>query len=425
MVIRVLGSTHPGYVLPKEEAIVFSGKAAGICYEKTNLDDLFNEPRKSTLKRAKGTIARGHHSVFGHVYYNLALEGIPKILAMVLNNEKVYCTSEKSGRYTIMGPRDEERNRILDQIKEELKAQMHEFNEESEECKERLDKLYKEKLHKLYPDLALYEKWIPIFKEQIAKEYPSFEDKQVEKLAVENARYLISVFTPATDLEYTVDFRQLNYIINWLKDYIADDSQNTPFAIMLKNVFKEFLAKLPDVEVEGLDTKVKGRKLSLFATRDRREEFGENYSINYEISMTILAHSHRHRTLSYEMSFLDKFSIFVPPIIKGTPFEAEWIKDAESVSDLFPQGMLVKVNERGTIENFVLKCKERLCGAPQLEIMQATRDNMQRYLEAVKDDKDLYEYLLPYSKGPRCTFPGFKCTSPCVFGPKGAFTRKI
>ena len=35
--------------------------------------------------------------------------------------------------------------------------------------------------------------------------------------------------------------------------------------------------------------------------------------------------------------------------------------------------MLVQVNERGTIENFVLKCTERLCGAAQLEIMEQTQ----------------------------------------------------
>jgi len=48
------------------------------------------------------------------------------------------------------------------------------------------------------------------------------------------------------------------------------------------------------------------------------------------------------------------------------------------------------------------------------------------YLEETKNtNRDVYEYLLPYSKGARCTFPGFKCTAPCVFGGKKALERNI
>ena len=51
---------------------------------------------------------------------------------------------------------------------------------------------------------------------------------------------------------------------------------------------------------------------------------------------------------------------------------------------------------------------------------------MKKYLEAVKENnKEVYEYLLPYSKGARCTFPGWKCTSPCVFGGKDALNRLV
>ena len=57
--------------------------------------------------------------------------------------------------------------------------------------------------------------------------------------------------------------------------------------------------------------------------------------------------------------------------------------------------------------------------------MEQTRNTMEKYLEAVKSDTELYDYLLPYSKGPRCTFPGFKCTQPCTFGCKDAFSRII
>lgn len=381
MQIKVIASTKVGYVMPKDEAVDFSGKSAGICYLPDTLETLFAEAPEKTQRRADGNIKSGHHSVFGHPTYNLCLEGIPKILAMILNNEKIYNTSEKSARYTHMEPSPQEKE--------------------------------------------LYEKWIEIFKEQILTQYPKFEDKRALKLAQENARYLISVFTPATVMEYTVNFGQLNYIINWAKDYIKNAEENT-FSIKLKETFKEFLAAMPDLEIEGLDSRNKNRNFSLFAKRkNRNEEFGENYSVTYLASFAQLAQAQRHRTLSYEMTLLDEPKYYVPPIIAGTNLEKEWLKDISSLKEFFPQGMLVQVNERGTIENFVLKCMERLCGFSQLEIMQETKNIMNKYLEATKDKPELYQYLLPYSRGARCTFPGWKCDSPCVFGGYGAMIRNI
>ena len=134
MKIDIIASTKIGYKMPKEEALNFSGKSAGICYLPDTLETLFNEPEEKTLKRCMGTIKSGHHSVFGHPTYNLSLEGIPKILAMILNNEKMYNTSEKSARYTIMKPSEDEK--------------------------------------------VLYEKWIEIYKKEIEKKYPNFDEKR-------------------------------------------------------------------------------------------------------------------------------------------------------------------------------------------------------------------------------------------------------
>ena len=383
MKIKVIASTKVGYEMPKEEALNFSGKSAGICYLPDTLETLFNEPIEKTERRANMTLKSGHHSVFNHPTYNLSLEGIPKILAMILNNEKMYNTSEKSARYTKMEPSEAEK--------------------------------------------VLYEKWIEIYKEEIAKAYPKIEEKRVQKLAQENARYLISVFTPATVMEYTVNFGQLNYIAHFCQNFIDDETKISGFDVKLKEVFKEFLEALPDVKVDGLDADAKGRKLSFFATRkNRKEEFGENYSTTYLASFAELAQAQRHRTLNYEVTLLDEPKFYVPPIIRGTELEEQWLKDISSLEEYYPQGMLLQINERGTVENFVLKCTERICGAAQLEIMEQTIDTMNKYLEATKDtNEEVYNYLLPYSKGARCTFPGFKCTQPCVFGGAGAITRKI
>lgn len=381
MKIKVIASTKLGYVQSKENALNFSGKSAGICYLPDTIEALFSEPFEKTQKRVNSNIISGHHSVFGHSTYNLCLEGVPKILAMILNNEKIYNTSEKSARYTRM----------------------------------KSSTLEKE----------LYEKWINIFQNQILLKYPKFDEKRVEKLAQENARYLISIFTPATIMEYTVSFGQLNYIINWSKDYI-EKATNTDFSLKLKETLADFLQALPDLEVQGLNSRTKNRNFSLFAQRKyRNEEFGENYSTTYLASFAQLAQAQRHRTLSYEMLLLDTPQYYIPPLIVNTTLESEWIKDISSLKNFFPQGMLVQVNERGTIENFILKCTERLCGSAQLEIMMQTQKILTKYLEATKEKPELYNYLLPYSKGARCTFPGWKCNSPCIFGGKNAMHRAI
>lgn len=381
MQIKVLASTKVGYKISKEDAINFSGKSAGICYMPDSLDTLFSEPDEKTERRAKGTLASGHHSVFGHVTYNLALEGIPKILAMILNNEKVYNTSEKSARYTKMEPSEKEKE--------------------------------------------LYEKWIEIYQNVIKEKYPEIDDKKVKKLAMENARYLISVFTPATIMEYTVNFGQLNYIVHWFENFIRD-AEDTIFNTKLKKVFEEFNEQVKDLIVPELNSDAKGRTFSLFAKRKRDEEFGENYCVNYQGTFAQLAQAQRHRTLCYEISIPEQHKYFVPPIIRNTQFEKEWINDISSLDTEFPQGLMLDINERGTVENFVMKCQERLCGAAQLEIALQTKEILDKYLNSTKDTrKEIYEHLLPYSKGARCTFPGFKCTLPCMWGAKKGINREI
>ena len=381
MNIKIIGSTNVGYILPKDEALKFAGKSAGICYLPHNTEKLFSESEEKTIQRAENTLKSGHHSVYSHSVYNFVLEGIPKILAMILNNEKMYNTSEKSARYT--------------------------------------------KMESTGIEKELYEEWIEIYKEKIKEKYKDFDEKKVLKLAQENARGIISVFTPATTMEYTTDFRQINYIIHWAEDFI-ENAENTLFNQKLKEVLKDFINQMPDIIIPELNSKTKNRTFSLFAKRDRKEEFGENYSTNYEVSFSELAQAQRHRTIYYEMQIKDKASYYVPKIIQNTDLETKWIKDLSSLENNFPQAMLVKVNERGTVENFILKCQERICGAAQLEIMNQTKDTLDKYIENTRNtNKEVYEYLLPYSKGARCTFPGFKCTAPCVFGGINALNRTI
>lgn len=383
MKISILGSTKEKYILPKEEAVLFSGKAAGICYMPDTLDVLFNEDKERTLKRANRTLISGHHSVYDHPTYNLALEEIPKILAMILNNEGMYTTSEKSARYTKMQLEDKEKD--------------------------------------------LYEKWINIYSKEITKEYPNINEKQVLKLAQENARYLISIFTPTTTMEYTVSLRQINYIMNWFDDFI-NEAEETNFNKGLKQVLREFNQQLEILRVDSLDSSVKKRTLSLFDTRkSRQEEFGENYCTTYKGTFAEFAQAQRHRTIDYKITIPDDNEFYIPLILRyNHELVEEWIKDISSLSEKYPQGLLVNINERGTVENFILKTKERLCGCAQLEIMLQTKDILDKYLkETKKSNKEVYEYLKEYESGVRCKYKEWKCTSPCIWGPNKALTRKI
>ena len=383
MEIQIIGSSKPNYKLPKEEALDFSGKAAGICYMPDTIETLFHEPKDKTEKRIHRTLTSGHHSVFDHPTYNLVLEDIPKILAMILNNEGMYTTSEKSARYTKMKLSNEEEK--------------------------------------------LYEKWIDLYCKEIAKEYPNIQEKQVMKLAQENARYLISIFTPSTTMEYTVSLRQINYILHWFDDFVKN-AEDTPFNSRLKPYLKEFIEKLDYLWVEELNTNVKERTISLFDTRKtRKEEFGENYCTTYEGTFAEFAQAQRHRTLDYSITLLENPKIYIPLIIRNKEsLTKEWIKDMESTAQNFPQGLIVRINERGTVENFILKCKERLCGAAQLEIMLQTKETLDKYLKYTeKTNKEVYEYLANYQEGVRCKFKGWKCTTPCIWGSKNALNRKI
>lgn len=239
---KVLASTKPGYELPIEQAIEFSGLEAGMCYMPDNVDALFSEDKEKTIKRAQGTMTSGHHSVFGHVKYNFAFEEIPKILAMVLNNEKVYDTSEKSARYT------------------KMKA-----SEEEEALYEKWIKIYSNEIERIYPKVKIAEKT----EQQLEKEIKN-RNTAIRKKAQENARYLISVFTPATTMGHTIDIRQFSYILHWMDDFCRKE-QNSKFNVMLKQVFKEFEELCEKYKIERVNTEVKQRGLSLFAKEKEKK----------------------------------------------------------------------------------------------------------------------------------------------------------
>lgn len=377
----------------QEEAIKLCGKIAGVCYDKEGFNHITNESEEKTLKRVDMTLNNGHHSVYDHITLNLNLQNVPKILAMVLNNEHQYTTSEKSARYT---PVVRKEGSIIT-LEEE----------------------------------RLYNKWIDIFKVKIKDQYGNvYNDSKIQKLAQENARYLVTVFMPTT-LIYSTSLRQINYIASWMEDYIMNHNCNDIFEAKLAHVMNEFINQLSDrnILVEGLLKNEKERSLSIFEKDlDKKEEyFGNVYSTNYMGSFAQLAQAQRHRTLDYQMEMLSEKEYFVPPIIADDQMLVdEWLGDMQIVKGINPQGELIKINEIGKYEDFILKCKERLCSAAQLEIMMQTRATLLKYKKALEEaNSPLAIDIEKYSHGARCTFPDYTCSSDCGFKEGKTLTRKI
>ena len=377
----------------KNEAIMLSGKFAGVCYDEEGFEHLINEPVERTMRRIARTLNDGHHSVYDHILINFNLQNLPKILAMVLNNEHQYTTSEKSARYTPVVRKD---GSIITEDEERL-----------------------------------YNKWLNIFKIKIKSQYGYiYNDSKIQKLAQENARYLVTVFMP-TQMIYSTSFRQINYISSWMQNYIATANRDNDFEKKLATYMNEFIEELNNLNVleDGLLRNEKHRQLSMFGKNlDAKEEhFGDVYSTLYKGSLAEYAQAQRHRTLDYQMEFLDKKEYYIPPIIADDQMLVdEWLGDMQIVRGVTPQGELVKISEVGKYEDFILKCKERLCSGAQLEIAEQTRETLLRYKKALeKLGSPLAKDIQKYCHGARCTFPDFDCTSDCKFTEGKKLVRKI
>lgn len=404
MEIKVFAGTKLGYVPTKEEMDKIGGLTAGVCYLPDTIDTLFKESEEKTKKREAMIKSSGHKSPFDHSLVNLELNNIPKIVAMILNDEQMYTTSEKSARYKRMAlPEDEN---------------------------------------------TVYEKWLPIFEEEIKKLQVAeggdnekwLTDLKIKKLAQENARYLTSVFTP-TSMVYSMSYRQLNIIYRKIeKEIDCLEGKQDAFSRRLRPELIDFntqLLKLGYID-ENLSLDDKNFALKLFNRNGRGivEQFGECYTLTYEGSFAQLAQAQRHRTLDYYIqmgkenqtisnilsSGSGEANFYLPPILKGTKFEALWAADCQRMAENIPQGLKVPIVERGTIENFILKLKERNCSCAQLEIdNQTTASKKKIYGNLEKENPELAGELKPYMNGSRCTFPDYKCPSPCGFksGVKG------
>lgn len=377
----------------KDKALILSGHFAGVCYDLEGYEHIKGEPIEDTRKRIKITKDNGHHSVYDHIFISFDITNVPKLLAMVLNNEHQYTTSEKSARYTPV------------------------IKKEGSPITDR--------------EAELYNKWLEIFKIKIKNRYGNvYPDGKITKLAQENARYLVTVFMPTTFV-YTTSFRQINYIVTWFNKYIAEHDATKPFEHKLALAMADFISQIESLKVldAGLLNEGKNRRISLFKDGLANKEtiFSDVYQTVYEGSFAEYAQAQRHRTIFYNLELKNDKTYFIPPILEDEPLLVrEWLDDIESVKEVNPQGEMVRIFERGIYENFILKCKERLCSAAQLEIMLQTKATLTDYYNELKSaGHELANDMEQYTHGARCTFPDFNCNKPCKFEEGIKLTRKI
>lgn len=437
MECTVIGVTVETNGLTQEQLEVtktFSGKNAGICYQKGKyFGTSVSDPDKA--HKRFGVVANtNHHSIADHVQIEVLFENISKMLAIVLNSLQDYSTSEKSGRYTEMTG-----------------------NSEREQ--------------------ELYNKWLMIFRRRILELYPDIDDSTLMKLmsdnghsdvivkngelnnntmadsddvhinllkelkgnsslpsiklSQENARYILSVFTKSTTMGYSTSLRQWNYIYDWCQKYMSayyfNEAENKLYdrsGISLASYFEtelyndlnslsEFIKEnlyvdeLRDSKNRCFDflTSLSGDRWHPMANYDIVEpdsETGEllrdskddkidiTYQVSYPASFVQIAQAERHRTLKYFMMFnpfSDRHMFFIPSCIGGTKFEDEWLNDLESVKNVIPQATMVHIIETGHVSDFVLKCEERLCGRAQLETFNQTYATAQRFVDYCRSNR--------------------------------------
>ncbi len=374
----------------KEAAISYSSKLAGVCYEKDGYAKLKDEPVRRTERRIELTLGHEHSTPYEHIGIGFEAINLPKIVAITLNNERQYSTSEKSARYTA----------IETSKKENITEK----------------------------EVELYLKWMEIFRTKIKSEYGYiYNDSKIEKLAQENARYFLSVFVN-TKIIHTVPWIQLNRIVSFMEKYMNKENK-TEFDYKLIESYKELIDRFEELNLldERAMSNRKDRSLSLFTNEKVEDYFGTTYSTNYKGSFAQYAQAHRHRTLEYSMQLLDSKEYFVPPILKDEPVLVdEWLNDMIKVSNINPQAELVSINECGTYDKFILKTKERLCSAAQLEIAIQTKETLMKYKKALEESNHpLASDIIKYSKGARCTFPDYQCSNDCKFKEGKTLVRKI
>lgn len=382
-----------------------SGASAGVCYSSGDYFNSYVTDYDKALKRTDVVVGTGHHSVTEHCSMTLCFEGISKLLCMYLHNLSVHGSSERSGRYTKLTGSCEEENR-------------------------------------------LYIKWFDIFQGLIKKEHPDIDPKLAEKLAMENCRYLLSVFTKTT-MKYTTMIGHWNYILDWCNMFIEKHhGGDNDFAHQLSVEMIEFVKQVkPLVHIDGLND-IKDRfwefEMIEFVNEGdfvpKESHYGNMVEIVENMSFVAFGQNHRHRVMSHKAYLdLNNMKKFVPRLVAKNCLMPEWFTDIETIEHLYPQVIKLTTVEKGMMEHYLDKSIERKCGRSQHEIMEIT---LNRNIDILSSfNMGFFEFTDPrveerfwkhfiVAKDGAVQFPKIKgqynkCEEPCMWGCGGVYRKQV
>lgn len=439
MKCTVIGITSEVQGITEEQLEIlktFSGKNAGICYQKEGyFGTSVSDPEKASERFPK-VAGTNHHSIADHVRVEVLFENISKMLAIVLNSLQDYSTSEKSGRYTVMTGNSERECELYNKWKGIYERRVLEFYPDFNDSF--LVKGLTSKLKRFYGDGydvpainngELASQDVSYETKTWFEELKSSNDLPSRKIAQENARYILSVFTRSTTMGYSTSLRQWNYIYDWCLKYMKAYTYDTNLGLVyygtdikasyfeqelysdfetLADYIKDnlYVEELRDSKGRCFEflTNLSGDSSHPMSMYDivapnpldgsisrvsKDDKLDISYQVSYPASFVHIAQAERHRTLKYFMRFnplADSKLFFIPPLIKDdNSLVDEWLDDLQSVSDLVPQATMINVIETGHISDFILKCEERCCGRAQLEIMAQTEETAKRFIEHCKN----------------------------------------
>ena len=298
-----------------------------------------------------------------------------------------------------------------------------------------------------------------MFQEAIRNVYPTqYTDREIEKLALENARYFLSIFNTETVMKYTVSYAECYMIEYYMimllsnihdtivhdKDLVYDKAKR--FINPLKEVVANFLCLFQDTlgitkTSDRIIPNNKERYLYLLRflrySYDNRvlshpfkEYFGDVYNTKYNMTFAAFAQEQRHRTLKHKIEYpADECStkFYIPPILdhqSNKYLKEEWVNDftdllSSTENDVY-QGEYISVTESGHFEDFILKCKERLCSRAQLEICKQTAETLKKFIENADNLTGLYgielqDWFFFDDMYNRCKTHSFICREGCKF----------
>lgn len=402
--MNVVAVSHEDDHIDQGELRTLAGKYAGTCYAEDGYETIKHQPIVKAQKRAAGNARRGHHSVFQHSVISFEVV-CSKMICIILNSMGVSNASEKSARYTFMTPEQPEVDRI-------------------------------------------YQKWYKRFRMLIINYVGAgfFTEGELEKMALDQARYMLSIFTP-TSMVYSIPYRNICYLVDWMGQMVDNlaGMQDTWFHRELRQELISTIEAFRGAMGEELpfhDNKNEYLHVLPYQATGEfmhidHEILSDVYQVERKASLACFAHLIRHRTTTNWINFNGhpgQWGFYEPPLLetpenRGCGFEKEWLADINSIAEYCPQGTLVSFVQQGSFDKLIQVTKERLCGRALLETQNVVAgilgsfkpENLSSFnRKLLLDHLDADGHVCA-----RCKFKDFHCTDGCKWGGDKALTRLI